>query len=336
MTRSTDTTASHHSVAVYQSADFYVTEGVAEGDALSFADELVLDDVYQLATAASKKTITLSSQQEADRFVVAPDSAIGKPGNLVVLDCGLTLMAPDGSTSEVLVLVEVEANGVEDVYAVPLAPLSPGVTYQLVGIDRHAATTRLAEIACVSFSRGTLVTMGTGAQVRVENLQVGDRILTRDDGPQPLRWIGHTTLRAAGDFAPVRIRKGALHNANDLLLSPEHRLFIYQRDDQIGIGRPEVLVKARHLINGDTVVQTEGGFVEYFQLLFDDHQIIFAEGIAAESMLVDAKSRAILPDAARELDDQEHGHRPHLDYEVQEQMISHLDAAALLLRASKG
>ena len=41
-------------------------------------------------------------------------------------------------------------------------------------------------------------------------------------------------------------------------------------------------------------------------------------------------------DAARELEDQEHGHRPHLDYEVQEQMISHLDAAALLLRASKG
>jgi len=173
--------------------------------------------------------------------------------------------------------------------------------------------------------------MASGAQVLIEALRVGDRVLTRDDGPQAVRWIGQTTLRATGAFAPVTIRKGALHNENDLIVSPDHRLFVYQRQDHLGAGRPEVLVKVRHLINGTSVVQLDGGFVEYYQLLFDDHQIIFAEGIAAESLLIDPRTRAALPEGVAGT-----GHRPrrHLNYEVQESLLSGPDAVALLRRAS--
>lgn len=35
-------------VAVMRSKDFRVIDGVAEGEGISFADELVMDDVYQL------------------------------------------------------------------------------------------------------------------------------------------------------------------------------------------------------------------------------------------------------------------------------------------------
>jgi len=322
---------SRQSLPVYRSEHFVVTDGVAEGDGISFADELVLDDVYQLRHIAKRQILRLEMDTD-DGFTIADGSAIGVPGHKIVLDSCLTLMAPDGTTVEALVMVELMSDGVEDVYFLPLAELQMGLDYRLVGLDRHAATARLAEVACVSFSRGTNITMASGLQVPIENLQVGDMILTRDDGPQPVRWIGQTTLRAVGEFAPVVIKSGALHNEGDLLLSPDHRIFVYQRQDRLGAGRSEVLVKVRHLINGETVYQQDGGFVDYFQLLFDDHQIIFAEGIAAESLLIDPRTRAALPE---DISDQNaHSHRVHLDYEVQETLLPQGDAAELLRKAS--
>ena len=321
----------HQSLPVYRSEQFVVIDGVAEGDGISFADELVMDDVYQLRHAAMRQMLRLQVDENSG-FVIDQKSGLGVPGHEIVLDCCITLMAPDGATVEALVMVELLSGGVEEVYFLPLAELHQAVDYRLVGIDRHAATARLAEVACVSFSRGTNITMASGLQVPIEQLAVGDMVLTRDDGPQPVRWVGQTTLRAVGEFAPVVVKKGALHNEQDLLMSPDHRIFVYQREDKLGAGRSEVLVKVRHLINGDTVYQQDGGFIDYFQLLFDDHQIIFAEGIAAESLLIDPRTRAALPDDLTE--SSEHAHRPHQDYEVQETLLSQGDAVDLLKRAS--
>lgn len=319
-------------LSVLSAEDFRVSEGVARGEPMGFADELVMDDIYELAPGAHRRPLRVSVADDPRSFRIEPGGSTGKTGNLVVLDCCVTLMVPDGSTIEVLVLVEVEDGGVAAVHLLPLAPLSPKTDYRLVGVDRHAGTTRLAEVACVSFTRGTHITMASGRQVRVEDLRVGDRVLTRDDGPQPIRWIGQTTLRAVGAFAPVVIRKGVLHNENDLILSPDHRIFVWQRQDWLGAGRSEVLVRVRHLVNGTTVYQQDGGFVDYFQLLFDDHQIIFAEGIAAESLFVDPRTRAAIPE---ELAGHSHGFRRHLSYEVQETLLSGPDAADLLRRASQ-
>lgn len=323
-------------VAVLRSDDFVVTEGVAEGEGISFADELVMDDVYQLSSRATRAPLSLAIREEAEGFEIDAISTIGKAGNLVFLDSCITLMASDSTTYEVLVLVEVEDGGLEATYLLPLANLECDTNYRLVGVDKDAATTRFAEVACVSFTRGTHITMASGEQRRIEDLAVGDKVLTRDDGPQAVRWIGRTTLRAVGEFAPIVITKGALHNENDLLVSPDHRLFIYQRQDRLGAGRSEVLVKVRHLINGETVYQRDGGFVDYFQLLFDDHQIIYAEGIAAESLLIDPRTRAALPDHMRrgEQSRSSHGHRAHFDYEVQEKLLSQKDAIGLLRKAS--
>ena len=315
---------------VFRAAGFVVTDGVAEGDMISVADDLVLDDVYQLSDRAARGELSVIEAASGASFDIAPGTATGTAGNKLHLDCCLTLMARDSTTYEALVLVEVEDNAIVEVYLLPLAKLSPKTDYRLVGLDRHAATTRLAEVACVSFTRGTHITMASGAQVRVEDLAVGDKVLTRDDGPQAIRWIGQNTLRAVGDFAPVVIRKGVLHNENDLVMSPDHRIFIYQRQDHLGAGRAEVMVKVRHLINGTTVWQRDGGFVEYFQLLFDDHQIIFAEGIAAESLLIDPRTRAAVPIGG------DHAYRLHQDYEVQESLLSRPDTVELLRRATSG
>lgn len=330
---SSDNVTTEQTITVFRGEDFVVTEGVAEGDALSFADELVLDDTYQMRRSALRGRLTLGMEDDGSSFRIGTSSEFGHTGNRVVLDCCITVMAPDSTTFDALVFVEVEMGGVEDIFVLPLAVFQPDTPYRLVGVDREVATTRLAEVACVSFTRGTNITMASGRQMPIEDLRAGDRVLTRDDGPQEIRWIGQTTLRATGSFAPVVIKQGALHNENDLIVSPDHRLFVYQREDKLGAGRSEVLVKVRHLINGTSVYQQGGGYVDYFQLLFDEHQIIYAEGIAAESLLIDPRTRAAVPPRVHSRG-AGHSHRPHLDYEVDEDLLASPDAVDLLRNAS--
>ncbi|MEE4346777.1 MAG: Hint domain-containing protein [Paracoccaceae bacterium] len=324
---------------VLSGAALEVVSGANLGDALSFADDLIHGDIYALVKGARTRRLSLHPDGLA-RFRVAEDTAAGQPGAVIHLDSSLTFMSPDGDTAEILVLVEVDAGGdVSEVHALPLVPLRPKTRYTLVTIDTVGASTRLAEIACVSFTRGTHITMTSGEQRRIEDLRTGDRVLTRDDGPQEIRWIGQTTLRAHGEHTPIVITAGTLHNAHDLIVSPDHRLFIYQRSDVLGAGRAEVLVRARHLVNGVSVYRQQGGFVDYFQILFDRHQIIFAEGIAAETLLLDSRTSPALPaDLAERLGKTLDPHHAAglEDFEVPERLLNLPDAAALLRRASLG
>ena len=284
-------------IPVHTAEQFRVIHGANTGDALSFADEMILDDVYQIAPVAPRQRLSLKLTETG--LSIASGGDLGTVGHTLFLDCVITLMGSDGTTIDALVIVEVNKDQlVEQVYFMPFTSILPKIEYSLVKVCRETAQNRFAEIACVSFVKGTRITIATGAMVPIQDLKIGDRILTRDRGIQTIRWIGQSTVRASGDFAPVIIKAGALHNLNDLIVSPEHRLFIYQRSDKLGTGRSETLVRAKHLINGTDVVRLDDGFVEYYQILFDEHQIIYAEGIAAESMLFDQRTQRILPSEA--------------------------------------
>jgi hypothetical protein len=325
------------SVQVYLAQSFCVATGANLGDPISWHEELELDDIYMLDRAAVRARLSIEAGIKG-AYRVAADTDVGKAGAPLHLDCALTFMSPDGQTHDALVLVELDTDAqIAQVYLLCLSDLHPKIEYSLVGIDRSGAKTQFARVACVYFTRGTHITMATGAQCRIEDLRVGDRVLTRDDGAQVIRWIGTSTIRAQGDMAPVLIEAGALNNANDLLVSPDHRLFVYQRQDRIGAGQSELMVKARHLVNGDTVRVVEGGFVDYFQILFDRHNIIYAEGIAAESMLVDPRTRpALPPELLKKLTEVMPGHErtgPH-GIDVQKALLDRPDAIEILRRAS--
>lgn len=328
-----------HELSVYRAAQFRVVNGANMGDPVGLADELVLDDIYHLSPIAMQETL-LIELAATPPYRIHRDSGLGQAGADLYLDCCVSFMCGTGETIEALVLVETGADdAVDAVYLMPLAPLLPRTDYVLMGVSPEAALQRFATSACVSFAAGTRITLSTGAQMPVEELTAGDKVLTRDDGPQPIRWIGHRTIRAAGAFAPILIKAGVLNNADDLTVSPDQGLFIYQRADKLGAGRSEVLVRARHLVNGTSVVRKTGGFVDYYQMLFDSHHIIFAEGIAAESMLVNSRTRAVLPE---ELSDKLNtlipGHRrsDHGVYEVRETLLSRPDAADILRKSSTG
>jgi hypothetical protein len=92
-------------------------------------------------------------------------------------------------------------------------------------------------------------------------------------------------------------------------------------------------------MNGTSIQRMSGGFVDYYQMLFDRHQIIYAEGIAAESMLMDSRTRAVLPaEMGEKLSGLLPGHRrsDHRDLEVQEALLSRPDVADLLRKSSGG
>ncbi len=138
---------------------------------------------------------------------------------------------------------------------------------------------------------GTLIETDRG-QKPVEELEVGDMVLTKDDGLQPVRWIASRTLDAAALAAdpalrPIRIRAGALGEARparDLVVSPQHCLLIDDWRCELLFGEDEVLAPARALLNDKTITIEHGAEeVTYYHFMFDRHQIVYSNGAETES-----------------------------------------------------
>ncbi|QYK40213.1 MAG: Hint domain-containing protein [Paracoccaceae bacterium] len=274
--------------AVFAADDLYVRQGVAQGDGLTGPEDVCTGDVYWLDPDALPRHLSFLRDGQGQR--VAPGSEVGRPGETVIVRARYRLLGPEGDGVDVLLL---DVGG--DLFALPLAPVVPRADHTLVTVDATPAALPLADLMSLSFARGTRVTMGDGSQRPVETLRPGDLVLTRDHGRQPLRWLGQATLRAVGAFAPVVIGKGTLGNADDLAVGPHHRIFLYLRRRDPALPTAEVLVQARHLIDGEAVWAREGGFVDYFGLVFDRHEIIYAEGIPVESLLVNEATVPRLP-----------------------------------------
>ncbi|MBK46121.1 MAG: 2,3,4,5-tetrahydropyridine-2,6-carboxylate N-succinyltransferase [Roseovarius sp.] len=134
------------------------------------------------------------------------------------------------------------------------------------------------------FVAGTRIRTPDG-ELAVETLRPGDLVLTKDEGAQPLRWIGMRRVRAAGEFAPIRIAADTFGRHGELWLSPLHRVLVRDALAELLFGEAEVLVAARDLVNDGTVRRIEGGEVTYVHLLFDRHQLIWSERLLTESFL---------------------------------------------------
>jgi hypothetical protein len=150
----------------------------------------------------------------------------------------------------------------------------------------------------VCFAAGTLIET-VGGPRPVERLVEGDLVLTRDDGPQPLRWIGITTVPALDELAPVVISKGVLGNDTDLVLSPQHGVLLSDWRAQLYCGAEDVLVRAIDLIGHDGVYRHTEGLVTYCHILFDKHQLVSAAGVWSESLFPGDVTRKSVGDAAR-------------------------------------
>jgi len=291
--------AAPHSCDVFAGADFRVSAGANQGDTLDMADDAVPGDSYQLARGAVPQRLLLDrpTARPGAQMQVAPGSAVGGPGDSVRLLRRLTLMAPGGDSAELLLLQHRDAAGETATLVLPLSPMLPRSDYTLLRIEEDPEPVRLSDVICISFTAGTLISLSDGRQVPIETLRPGDRLLTRDHGAQPLRWVGRATLRGIGSFAPVVITSGTMGNDGDLVVSQHHRIFIYQRRRNALTDTPELLVQARHLVDDEKVLLRPGGFVEYYALAFDRHEIVYAQGIPCESLMITEAIVDRLPEA---------------------------------------
>ena len=149
----------------------------------------------------------------------------------------------------------------------------------------------------VCFAEGTNVMTSLG-EVAVEDLRGGDLVATVSGEGAPMKpvlWVGRRRVQLAGNpaadqLAPVRVKAGALGHGvphRDLLVSPDHCLFL-----------DGALVPARLLVNGTTIVaEREFAAVTYYHVELETHDVLLAEGAAAESWL-DTGNRAWFENAA--------------------------------------
>ena len=157
------------------------------------------------------------------------------------------------------------------------------------------------------FVEGTRLLTPSG-QRPIEKLAVGDLVETADHGAQVVRWHGVRTLDAVDlaanpNLRPIRISRGALGDRlpkRDLLVSPQHRMIVRSTVAQELFGVDEVLVAAKHLLSLDGVdVVDDLVEVRYHHVLFNQHEVVFAEGAASESLYTGKQALKMVGVAAR-------------------------------------
>ena len=189
---------------------------------------------------------------------------------------GNTYLAPESSQNSSQDALEAGA-----IRSLTLDSLTANSTAGLVG-DRDSFTF----VAC--FTPGVRLDTPMG-RVRVEDLVVDDLVTTRDNGDQPIRWIGRCTCDAVGGLVPVRIGAGALGNGlpqSEIIVSRQHRMLLQSKIAERMTGTKEVLVPAIKLLGVRGVdLVTEASKVTYLHVMFDRHEIIFAEGAPTESLM---------------------------------------------------
>ncbi len=258
--------------------------GIADVSDSNYDSTLIIAaDSVQTALIAHDDTVKVHPDGSKTVDVLANDhNATG--GTLTITHVnGVAVVAGDTVTLSSGQEVVVNANGT-------LTIVGDGETEVQNFTYRVESSTGTSDVGYVTidsvpcFVAGTLIRTA-GGEMPVERLRPGDMVITKDDGAQPLRWIGKRKVRAEGSYAPIRIAPDTFGNHRGLLVSPLHRVLIRDSLAELLFAEPEVLVAARDLVNGNSVTRVEGGMVEYVHILFDRHQVVFSAGLETESFL---------------------------------------------------
>ena len=191
----------------------------------------------------------------------------------------LTISNGGGSLAQ-LHLVPLLAVRIQEIYSQGNFTITPDTIH-------NSTTITTSGITMTCFRAGTRIRTRNG-EVAIEHLALGDSIPTHFAGEQRVRWIGHRTIDCRRHpnphlVHPIRVAAGAFgpgRPGRDLFLSRDHALLV-----------DGVLIPVRLLINDETIVPDAVESVTYYHIELEYHDILMAEGLAAESYL-DAGDRA--------------------------------------------
>lgn len=254
----------------------------------------------------------------------------------------------DGVQSFALTLIPVPDSGARLVMMLgDVPPVNRDLWVVRTSIDRARVAAGGREGGgVICFTPGTRIATPEGPKL-IQTLRPGDRVLTKDDGPQEVLWTGNRRMSGARLYAmphlrPIRFRAGAFGNDRpepDLLVSPAHRMLVKGAAAQALFGTSEVLVRAEDLLN-DASIMVDHALreVTYVHILLERHNIVFANGVETESFhpsntaleMIDPAQRdvlmAVMPEVA--VNPESYGDYARRNLSASEAALLRHDAAA--------
>jgi hypothetical protein len=263
----------------------HIKIGIADGgDAAYDSNLLIAADSIQTAVVAGADSFTVGQNNEVTVNLLGNDTNTGGGSLTITKINGIPVTAGSKITLSSGLEIEVNADGTITAVADWNDPLGEtSFSYEVKNADGITDVGIVKGEVVPCFVQGTRIETDRGP-IPVEDIAVGDRVLTLDHGLQPVAWHGVRTVPSMGAMALVQIPAGCFGDHGALAVSPQHRLHISGWRAQLYAGEDEVLVKAIHLVRTGRLIQDASGRpVTYHHLLFARHQIICAEGLWSES-----------------------------------------------------
>ncbi|MEP5151972.1 Hint domain-containing protein [Planktotalea sp.] len=157
----------------------------------------------------------------------------------------------------------------------------------------------------ICFTTGTQILTASGERP-VEELCVGDEVITKDFGTQKIRWIGERKFSGLGaahqDMQPITIKAHAFGEnipSRDTKLSPNHAVLNDHWKATLLFGTEEILTPAKALLNADYAYRNQQSQVTYYHILLDQHSLILANGMWSESLYLGSQCMDMLSPQSR-------------------------------------
>jgi autotransporter-associated beta strand protein len=246
----------------------------------------ILLEMSKIVTV-SGTTATLSLSNGGTATLDVADTAALERFGLVAFD--YKVAASDYDTSA-LKIASVDVHGTTIVDSVGNEAVFSGPFSALPNVEVINAT---LEDSAPCYCPGTLILTPSG-QKPVEQLEIGDEVMTMSGTARPIKWIGRRSyggrfVMGRKDILPVCFKAGSLDDdtpTRDLWISPHHAMYL-----------EGVLIEAKDLVNGVSIMQAEQREkIEYFHIELDGHDVIIAEGSLSESF-IDDDSRGMFHNA---------------------------------------
>lgn len=275
-------------LSVLPCCDILATKGVCEGEEMSFAAELSLDDIYRVTPGCQMTSLVL--HPDGDAYRISPVSAAGTAGAEIRLDAEVTLASTDGALLRALLLVELSDGLVQSIYLHPKGQMSSGLDYRLIEISAPGNGLPVSDPAATAIHADTMIICAEGPR-RAGDLIAGDLVMTQTDGLKPVEQTRHILVEATGDTAPVVVRAGLVGNSDPLILGRARR---------VRLGRSAALQPLAALMDGQDIRAAQGGHLPMVDLVLPGAPVILTGGAATDAGGVAPLGQAIPARATKE------------------------------------
>lgn len=298
---------SQKTIYVYDDAALRVVEGDRAdliGKSIASASEMINHGVFEFGAGYPNTEVTLEDtsryqnifmDEASSQHRIIDGGGLINSGQGVQAESRFTVRALDEYGNMTGPEIKITVLSTTTQYEIwgfgATAPLKAGTEYRMLSKNVYGDTYYSDFAAC--FTRGAMV-MCDGGERPIETVRPGMRIQTRDNGWREVRWIGckrlsAQELRERPELRPVRIPAGAPGlgaPAKDIVFSPNHRILVQSHWCDLNFSEGEMFCAAKHLY--PAMLPRHG--VEYWHVMFEDHEVIHVDGMWSESFFISGPS----------------------------------------------